>query len=120
MIFFGSHITGEYVFVSRDMSNVCVGASFSINQMFIFAIGKLFKMKTICYWMGTDVLKYNTVFHYRWRFKLFEMFIDEHLAQAPWLKDELAGKLKKPVKVVTVKPTWIHYDNHLLSSKQPT
>ena len=118
MIYFGSEIHGEYSFVGLNLKNCCVGASFSINQIFIFAIGKLFKMRTVMWWTGTDVKKYNEIWHYRWRFKLFERFIDKHYAQAPWLKEELKKKLKKPVKVMIIQPTWVKYEDSLLFTKR--
>jgi hypothetical protein len=120
MIFFGNHLTGEYILVGNDTEKCCIGASFSINQVFIFAIGKLLKMKTVMWWMGTDVLKLNTVWHYRWRYRAFSLFIDKHYAQSEWLRDKLKKVLKKEIEVRTIKPSWVHYDNSLLWSKRKT
>jgi len=117
MIFFGSNTTAEYLLVRYDLKNCCVGASFNINLVFLYAIGKLFGYRTIHLWMGTDVLQLNKVWHWRWRFWLFEFFIDKHYAQSEWLAEELYSRLKKPIEVLTIKPTWMEYADNLLRPK---
>lgn len=117
MIFFGSNTTAEYLLVRHDLKKCCVGASFNINLMFLYAIGKLFGYRTIHFWMGTDVLQYNTVWHWRWRFRLFEFFIDKHYAQSEWLAKELRPFFRKPIEVLTIKPTWMEYAYTLLCAK---
>lgn len=116
MIFFGSNTTAEYLLVRYDLKRCCVGASFNINLVFLYAIGKLFGYRTIHFWMGTDVLQYRTVWHWRLRFWLFKFFIDKHYAQSEWLAGELHARLGL-IEVLTIKPTWMEYADTLLFAK---
>jgi len=50
----------------------------------------LLRKKTIRLWIGTDVLKVNTVWHYRLRAKLCNLFVSENIAVARWLSYELS------------------------------
>ncbi len=118
MIFMGSSITAEYLLVRYDLKGCCVGASFNINLVFLYAIGKLFRYRTIHFWMGTDVLQLNKVWHWRLRFWLFNFFIDKHYAQSKWLAEELQPFFEKPIEVLTIKPTWMEYEDTLLFTKR--
>jgi len=62
------------------------GASYKI-----WLIAKLLRKKTVCYWIGTDVLTVLRNKKARLAAKFSNRFIDIHLAGSPGLVDELKG-----------------------------
>ncbi len=110
---FGSTRLIEDISTQYNTKNKCIGVGININTAFLFLIGKILGLETIMWWVGTDVLKYNTIWHWGLRLKLFMPFIKEHYVVARWLKHEL------PIdaEVKEIKPAWIHYDNTLLQTK---
>ncbi len=114
-LLFGSPKTLENIAVYEEIDRLCIGASFPINQGIIFIVAKVFGLRTVMWWTGTDALKYRTVWHWRWRMKLLLPFIDEHRSVSHWIADELNMR----VDIVPILPSWIHYGEVLLNESEP-
>ena len=112
-IMFGSTRLIEDIGTQYNIKNKCIGVGININTIFLFLIGKVLGLETIMWWVGTDVLKYNTIWHWRLRYNLFKPFIDKNYVISEWLSEELliANEIKP------IKPGWIHYDDTLLQTK---
>lgn len=108
MIVFGSSQSIENI-ASTDYCGCCIGVTININHGILFVVGRMLGLRTVCWWTGTDVLKYNNVWHYRWRMKLWQLFVDENWVVATWLGDELSFETKD----VEIKPRWIRENSVL-------
>lgn len=76
--------------VYKALRQVDVIHGFSTYRFFkVFAMAKLLRKKTICHWIGTDVLTANETLRDKIWAKAVSFFVDVNLVGAPWLGEEL-------------------------------